>query len=148
MIWNWALVILGALLVLIEASLGGFAGFDLVLVGSACIIGGGIGLALGQATTGFIAAGVLCVAYVAVGRRWVRHRLHTRETASNADALIGQRGIVIERVARHDAGQVKISGEIWRAVPVAGATDDFDAGAEVTVAAVNGVTVEVKSNAG
>ena len=31
--WNWALVVVGALLVLIEVALGGFAGFDLVLIG-------------------------------------------------------------------------------------------------------------------
>jgi membrane protein implicated in regulation of membrane protease activity len=144
MIWNWVLMILGALMVLIEVSLGGFAGFDLVLVGSAFIIGGGIGLVFGQALMGYIVAAGLCVAYIAVGRRWLRHRLHTRDTVSNADALIGQRALVTERVGRHDAGQVKISGEVWRAIPAAGAGDTFDAGTEVTVTAVNGVTVEVQ----
>ncbi len=29
--WSWLLVVLGAVMVLIEVALGGFAGFDLVL---------------------------------------------------------------------------------------------------------------------
>src|SRR5206468_3483705 len=43
--WNWVLVVAGALLVLLEVALGGFAGFDLVLIGSAFVIGGLLGLA-------------------------------------------------------------------------------------------------------
>jgi membrane protein implicated in regulation of membrane protease activity len=87
---------------------------------------------------------VLCVAYIVVGRKWVRRRLHTRETASNTDALVGQRGLVMESVGRHAAGQVKIDGQLWRAVPAAGAGDTIEAGREVTVTGVNGVTVEVQ----
>ncbi len=44
--WNWALIVAGALLILVEVALGGFAGFDLVLIGSAFLLGGGIGLVL------------------------------------------------------------------------------------------------------
>jgi membrane protein implicated in regulation of membrane protease activity len=142
--WNWLLVIGGALLILIEISLGGFAGFDLVLIGSAFVLGGGAGMALGSATAGYIISAILCVAYIVVGRKWVRHRLHTRETPSNADALIGKRGMVMEKVGRHVAGQVKIGGEVWRAVPAEDAGEVIEAGAEVTVSRVDGVTVEVK----
>jgi hypothetical protein len=41
--WNWVLLIGGACLVLLEVALGGFAGFDMVLVGSAFMIGGAVG---------------------------------------------------------------------------------------------------------
>jgi membrane protein implicated in regulation of membrane protease activity len=141
---SWLLIIVGALLILMEIALGGFAGFDLVLIGSAFVIGGGIGMALGNPMAGYMAAAILCVAYIVIGRRWVRHRLRTGDTASNTDALIGQRGLVLQRVARHDAGQVKVAGEIWRARPAEGASDSIEPGAEVTVIAVDGVTVEVQ----
>ena len=42
--WSWALLLAGAGLILVEVALGGFAGFDLVLIGSAFLVGGGIGL--------------------------------------------------------------------------------------------------------
>jgi membrane protein implicated in regulation of membrane protease activity len=142
--WNWLLVIGGAVLILIEIALGGFAGFDLVLIGSAFVIGGGLGMALGSPIAGYVLSAVLCVTYIVVGRKWVRRRLHTRETASNTDALVGQRGLVTERVGRHAAGQVKVDGQLWRATPAAGAGDTIEAGTEVTVTGVNGVTVEVK----
>lgn len=142
--WNWLLVIGGAVLILIEIALGGFAGFDLVLIGSAFVIGGGLGMAVGSPIAGYVLSAVLCVAYIVVGRKWVRSRLHTRETASNTDALVGQRGLVMEAVGRHAAGQVKIDGQLWRAVPAAGAGETIEAGREVTVTGVNGVTVEVQ----
>ena len=41
--WNWLLIISGALLILLEVALGGFAGFDLVLIGSAFMVGGAVG---------------------------------------------------------------------------------------------------------
>ncbi len=142
--WNWLLVIGGAVLILIEVGLGGFAGFDMVLIGSAFVIGGGAGMALGSAIAGYIVSAVLCVLYILIGRNWVRHRLHVQEAPSNADALIGRHGMVLQRVGRHAAGQVKIDGEIWRARPAVGAGETIETGTEVTVTAVDGVTVEVK----
>ena len=59
--WNWVLIIVGALMVLVEVALGGFAGFDLVLIGSAFVLGGGLGLALGNPIIGLIVASVLCL---------------------------------------------------------------------------------------
>jgi membrane protein implicated in regulation of membrane protease activity len=141
---NWLLIIVGALLVLVEMALGGFAGFDLVLIGSAFVIGGGLGMALGNPMAGYIIAAALCIAYIVIGRNWVRDRMRTQSAVSNTDALIGQRALVLQRIGRHDAGQVKIDGQIWRATPAAGAGDTFEAGTEVTVASVDGVTVEVK----
>lgn len=144
MIWNWLLVIGGAVLILIEVALGGFAGFDLVLIGSAFVIGGGAGMAVGSPIVGYIVSAVLCVLYILLGRNWVRHRLHVHDKPSNADALIGRHGMVLETLGRHAAGQVKINGEIWRALPAAGAAETIEAGTEVTVTGVDGVTVEVK----
>lgn len=142
--WSWALLIIGALLVLVEVGFGGFAGFDLVLIGSAFVVGGGIGLWTQNSTLGLIIAAVLCLAYIAVGRRWVRARLRHHPMPSNADALLGERAMVLLRVAEHAPGQVKVRDEVWRAVPAPGAGGPFEQGSVVTVEGVDGVTLKVR----
>lgn len=142
--WNWALLLVGALFILVEVALGGFAGFDLVLIGSAFVLGGAIGLAVGNPVAGFLVASVLCLLYIAVGRRWVRARLKTGHTPSNVDALVGRSGLVTVRVAEHEPGQVKVRDEVWRAVPAPGAAAPFEPGRVVIVAGVDGVTLQVR----
>jgi len=141
---NALLIIAGALMVLIEVALGGFAGFDLVLIGSSLILGGAVGLAFGSTPVGFAVAGVLALLYIAVGRGWMRARLHTRRTASNVDALVGRSALVTVRVAEHQAGQVKVGDEVWRAAPAQGVPGPFDPGSTVTVDSVDGVTLLVR----
>jgi len=143
--WNWVIVVVGALLILAEVSLGGFAGFDLVLIGSAFVIGGGIGLAAHSTTTGFIVASALCLLYVAAGRRFVRRRMHTPDVRSNADALLGREGVVLQRIAPHAPGQVKVNDEVWRAAAAAGVLEPIEAGSRVTVSAIDGVTLQVRN---
>lgn len=142
--WNWVLIVAGALLVLVEVLLGGFAGFDLVLIGSSFSIGGAIGLWTGNTTLGFLIAAVLCLLYIAIGRRWMRKRMQHGPVPSNADAVIGQRALVLASLSEHHAGQVKVSGEVWRALPAAGDAGPIESGAEVTVESVDGVTLRVR----
>ena len=142
--WNWLLLVGGALLVLVEVALGGFAGFDLVLIGSAFLLGGGIGMLTHSPANGFVVASALCVGYIAIGRRWVRARLKNRSVPSNTDALLGERGVVTTRVTEHAPGQIKVRDEVWRAVPAPGAGGPFDVGAVVTVEGVDGVTLRVR----
>ena len=142
--WNWLLIAVGALLVLVEVSLGGFAGFDLVLVGSTFVVGGVAGLVLHSATVGYLTASALGLAYIAVGRRIVRERLAvTKGVRSNVDALHGRQGVVQTRVAAHEAGTIKVGDEVWRALPAAGA-GPFEAGSLVTVESVDGVSLHVR----
>jgi membrane protein implicated in regulation of membrane protease activity len=140
--WNWTLVIGGALLVLIEVALGGFAGFDLVLIGSALIVGGGIGLLTGNAAVGFGIASLLAIAYIVFGRRWVRARMRGQHQPSNTDALIGLEAMVVEAVETHRPGQVRVRDELWRAVPASGGP--FSPGTIVRVEGVDGVTLRVR----
>jgi len=142
--WNWVLIIAGALFILVEVAFGGFAGFDLVLIGSAFVLGGGIGLLAHNTMVGLTVAIALCVGYIALGRRWVRARLASRHVPSNADALLGARGMVTVRVAEHAPGQVKVRDEVWRAVPAPGVSGPFEAGVVVTVEGVDGVTLRVR----
>jgi membrane protein implicated in regulation of membrane protease activity len=142
--WNWVLVISGALMILAEVLLGGFTGFDLFLVGSSFLVGGAVGLVMHSVTAGLIATSVLCVLYIAVGRRWVKSRIKGRATSSNVDALIGARGRILVRVADHEPGQVKVRDEVWRAQAAVGAAVPIEPGAEVTVEGVDGVTLKVR----
>lgn len=142
--WNWVLIIGGALLILLEVALGGFAGFDLVLIGSAFVLGGGLGLLTGSAAVGFTVASALCILYILLGRKWVRRRMQPTHTASNTDALIGRPGVITQRVARHAPGQVRVNDEVWRAEPAPGVDQSFEPGAEVTVAGISGVTLQVR----
>ncbi len=141
---DWVLIILGALMILLEVALGGFAGFDLVLIGSAFVIGGSLGLLMANTGLGFVTASVLCILYIAVGRRFVRARMHTRPIPSNIDAVLGRKGTVLQRIAAHAPGQVRVNDEVWRAEVAPDAPGPFEAGAVVTVAGVNGVTLQVR----
>jgi membrane protein implicated in regulation of membrane protease activity len=143
--WNWVLVIAGALLVLVEVAFGGFAGFDLILIGSAFLAGGAVGFVLHNPSLGLIVASILCALYIVVGRRWVRARFgRTTTVASNVDAVLGRQGVVVQRVAPHEAGQVRVGDEVWRAevAPESGAS--FEPGTLVVVAGVSGVTLQVR----
>ena len=142
--WSWVLVVAGAVMILVEVLLGGFAGFDLVLIGSSFVLGGALGLLTHSAAAGFVTASVLCVAYIVAGRRWVRARLKRPGLASNTDALIGQRGMVKQAVSAHQPGQVSLRGEVWRAVPAAGEPGALESGTEVVVEGVDGVTLSVR----
>jgi membrane protein implicated in regulation of membrane protease activity len=142
--WNWGLLVTGALFILVEVAFGGFAGFDLVLIGSAFVLGGAIGLWTHNTALGLIVAAVLCAGYIVAGRRWVRTRLKQRSVPSNADALMGERAMVMVRVAEHAPGQVKVRDEVWRAVPAPGVSGPFEQGAVVTVEGVDGVTLRVR----
>ena len=142
--WNWVLVVAGAVMVLIEAALGGFAGFDLVLIGSSFVLGGALGLLTHSAAAGFVTASVLCVLYIAAGRRWVRARLKRPGLASNTDALIGQHALVKQTLSAHQPGQVSLRGEVWRACPAADEPGPLEPGTEVMVEGVDGVTLSVR----
>ena len=142
--WGWVLIISGALLILIEVALGGFAGFDLVLIGSAFMIGGALGKWTHDPRLGLIVASVLCGVYILAGRRWVRSKLKVRHTASNADAVLGKPGLVTERIDTHHAGQVKVRDEVWRALPASGVAVPIEPGTEVTVDGLDGVTLLVR----
>jgi len=142
--WNWALLIGGALLILVEVGLGGFAGFDLVLIGSAFMLGGLVGLWTDNTNLAWIVAAVLCLAYLLAGRRWVRRNLSVKSVPSNADALLGQSGVVTTRIQTHEFGRVRIQSEEWLAAPAPGVTGPIEPGTVVTVEAVDGVTLKVR----
>ncbi len=66
-----------------------------------------------------------------------------QEVKTNADALVGRRAIVTERIEGElHAGRVKIDGDDWKAVSTD--TEPIEAGATVEVTAINSVILTVK----
>jgi membrane protein implicated in regulation of membrane protease activity len=140
---NWALIVLGALMVLLEVVLGAISGFDLLLLGSAVLLGGVIGLVTGSAAVGVATAGILALLYLFVGRRRVRGRLNRPSIPSNTDALLGRNVRVVERITADHPGRVKFEGEEWRAHVEGPLHDPIEPGETVRVSRIDGVTMFV-----
>lgn len=136
---SWILIYLGLGAVLLELVLGVATGFDLILVGSSLIIGGIVGNLLNNWQIGLVVSIILATLYMAVGRKLVKHSLAIATHKTNIDTLVGKTAHVIKDIHVHQAGQVKIGSEIWRAE----ALTEISKGKKVTVVSVEGVTVNV-----
>ncbi len=143
---DWLLIVAGALLILLEVLLGAVSGFDFLLIGSALLLGGVLGAVLHQPLVGFVAAGILSLLYVFVGRRHIRGRLRRPGIPSNIDALYGKTVVVVEEPTEHRAGRVRHEGEEWRALLDGSrtpATIPLSPGSKAQITRVDGVTVYV-----
>jgi membrane protein implicated in regulation of membrane protease activity len=83
------------------------------------------------------------VGLLALIRPSMVHRLHAGPTLrTGAEALIGQRGFVVEPLSHIAPGRVKIGGEVWTAKPY-DEDDQIEAGAAVDVVSIKGATAYV-----
>jgi membrane protein implicated in regulation of membrane protease activity len=140
-LWLWLIfVIVGLLLVLLELIIGVETGLDLVFIGSAFIIGGLVTWPLHSWILAVVVTGIICVAYVALGRRYVHRWTATRKSRTNIDAIIGRGGIVLRDISKNSDGLVKVGTEKWRAR----AEEAIKEGDEVVVNSVSGVTLIVE----
>ena len=139
--WLWLVfVIAGLLLVLLELIVGVETGFDLVVIGSAFILGGLVTWPFHSWLLTIIVTSIICVAYVALGRRYVHRWTMVSRAKTNIDAIIGRQGIVLKSIARNVDGLVKVGNEQWRAR----AEEDIKKGEEIVVTSVSGVTLIVE----
>lgn len=144
-LWLWLVfVIVGLLFVLLELIVGVETGLDLVVIGSAFIIGGLVTWPFHSWLLTVIVTSIICVAYVALGRRYVHRWTTVSKAKTNIDAIIGRQGIVLRSIARNADGLVKIGNEQWRAR----AEEDIKKGEEIVVTSVSGVTLIVKKTKG
>jgi membrane protein implicated in regulation of membrane protease activity len=87
----------------------------------------------------FVVVSFLLVVLV---RPAVKQRLTpARELPTGIEALAGKSALVLDRVA-HDAGQVKLDGQVWTARPLNDG-DVYEAGESVTVMRIDGATAVV-----
>ncbi len=139
--WLWLIfVIAGLFFVLLELIVGVETGLDLVFIGSVFIIGGLATWPSHSWVLTVIVIGVICVAYVALGRRYVHRWTAVSKAKTNIDAIIGRQGIVLKSIAKNVDGLVKVGYEQWRAR----AEEDIEEGDEIVVTSVSGVTLIVE----
>ena len=140
-LWLWLVfVIVGLLLVLLELIVGMETGLDMVFIGSAFILGGLATWLSHSWLLTVIVTSVICIAYVALGRRYVHRWTAVSKTKTNIDAIIGKKGIVLKSIASNIDGLVKVGNEEWRAR----AEEEISEEDEITVTGVRGVTLIVE----
>jgi len=143
--WLWLVfVIVGLLFVLLELIVGVETGFDLVFTGSAFILGGLVTWPFHSWLLTVVVTSIICVAYVALGRRYVHRWTTVSKAKTNIDAIIGRQGIVLKSIAKNVDGLVKVGNEQWRAR----AEEDIKKGEEIVVTSVSGVTLIVEKTKG
>ena len=117
-------------LVLLMLAMGALVGMVTALLGAGAAVSA-------------IAAAIASVACLALVRPTLVKRLHTGpELSLGHGKLVGQQGIVTERITAFDAGQVKLGGEIWTARPY-DETLIIEPGSTVEVLEIRGATAYV-----
>jgi membrane protein implicated in regulation of membrane protease activity len=117
-------------LILAMLALGALVGMITALLGA------GIGVSA-------IAAALASVACLALVRPALVKRLHSGpELSLGHGKLVGQQGIVTERITGLEAGRIKLSGEIWSAKPY-DETLTIEPGNTVEVLEIRGATAYV-----
>jgi membrane-bound ClpP family serine protease len=142
-----ALLVLGAVLLVIEAHLPTYGVVGLAGVGALAtaivlaVTASGGSLVLGLALTVPMAAAAGGVGFVAAHKALAVNR---RRARCGAEGLIGHVGVV--RRPFEPLGQVFVDGALWRARPSPGAEDEppADTGERVIVERVQGLTLSVR----
>jgi membrane protein implicated in regulation of membrane protease activity len=135
---------IGLVMILLELLMGAFTGFDLVFLGSAFIIGGLISWPFHSWILALVLTMIICLAYIALGRRYVHRWSAVKKEITNIDAIIGLKGIVLQGISLGNAGLVKVGNEEWRAK----AETEIEQGAPIKVIGISGVTLSVEKYKG
>ncbi len=120
--------------------IGVATGFDLLLLGLIFIISGTLGLLTNSLTISLVSITILSFLYLLLGRKMIKSKLSIATHSTNVDNIIGKSGLVIKKISKNKAGQVKVEGEVWRAL----GSEEIDEGREVVVQSVSGVTLKVE----
>jgi membrane protein implicated in regulation of membrane protease activity len=143
--WAWLIFLcIGLALVLLELIIGIDTGLDLVFIGSAFILSGLITIAFQAWVWTALIAGIICILYLFLGRRYIHKRMAFATEKTNIDTIIGKKGVVLEDITRNNYGLVKVGMEQWRA----GSEEEIQKGEEITVTGISGVTLSVKKETG
>jgi membrane protein implicated in regulation of membrane protease activity len=141
--WLWLVfLVAGVALAALELLVGVDTGLDLVFIGSAFLVGGFAGWLADSWEVVVLGTGVICVVYIAVGRRYVHRWTAVAKERTNVDAVIGLKGTVLKAIAANGDGIVRVGNEEWRAR----SAEDVSAGAEITVTSIRGVTLTVEKS--
>ncbi len=138
--WLWFLVGLGLLIVEMVVPGGLFALFFGV---AALVVGAltGLGVA-GPPWIQWALFSMLTLVALGLLRRRLRDRLTARQPAA-IDSMVGESATLLEPIAPGATGRAELRGSSWNAKNI-GATG-LEAGQRVQVAAVDGLTLSVRS---
>ncbi len=78
---------------------------------------------------------------IGITRPLAKKRLNAKTERTNVDALIGQTGMVEEKITQYRPGQVRADGKIWTAACTSG---EIEKGAIVIIKSIKGVTIMVE----
>jgi inner membrane protein len=135
---------IGLVMILLELVMGVFTGFDFVFLGSAFIIGGLIAWPFHSWILALVLTMIICLAYIALGRRYVHRWAAGKKEITNIDRIIGLKGIVLQPISLSNTGLVKVGNEEWRAR----AETAIEQGAMIKVIGIIGVTLSVEKYKG
>jgi inner membrane protein len=139
--WFWlVIIIIGLLLVLLELAVGIETGLDLVFIGSAFVAGGLITWPFSSWVITVIVTSIICIAYIALGRRYIHRLTAVQKYQTNVDAIIGRTGVVLKPIEKNVDGIVKVDNEEWKAR----AGVNINPGEQITVLEIKGVTLIVE----
>jgi membrane protein implicated in regulation of membrane protease activity len=131
-------LVAGLLLIAAEVISGDFV---LIMLGVGALVAGGFA-ALGVSVWLQVAAlAGTSMALIALARPIIKRRLHTAQVATNTEALIGDKAVVVTRVDAN-GGKIKLRGELWSARPF-NETDVLEPGQAVMVMKISGATAVV-----
>lgn len=143
----FGITVSAAILWIIAAAL--FAIIEAVTFGLVCIwfAGGAVGAAvaamLGAPFIVQIAVFlIVSIVLLAITRPIAKKRLNDKTEKTNVDALIGQTGIVEEKITQYKSGQVRADGKVWTA---ACETGEIEKGSIVVIKSIKGVTITVEA---
>lgn len=136
---NYLLVILGIVAIVVEIIIGAATGFDLLIIGVIFILSGGAGVVTANFSVALVSIVILSFLYIFIGRQFIRNKLSIATKKTNTDNLLGMKGVVTKEITSQKAGQVKVDGEVWRAV----AHKKIEVGTTIIVNSVSGITLDV-----
>jgi membrane protein implicated in regulation of membrane protease activity len=143
--WIWLIFVsIGLIMILVELFLGIDTGLDMVFIGSAFIIGGLVTWPTHSWIAALIVTLVICILYLALGRRFVHRWTATRKERTNVDSIIDRKGIALVDISPGAHGRVKVGNEEWRAI----AEQTIEKDEVIIVKSVNGVTLSVEKYEG
>jgi inner membrane protein len=131
---------IGLVMILLELLMGMFTGFDLVFLGSAFIIGGLISWPFHSWMLALVITMIICLAYIALGRKYVHRWSAVKKEITNIDRIVGLKGVVLQDISLNKTGLVKVGNEEWRAR----AETAIEQGAVIKVIGISGVTLSVE----
>lgn len=136
-LWSiWIIVAVVLMIVELTTTIGIFGSISAGFLVAALLAA--LGFSLEIQLAGLVIVGVIALF---LARHFIpRQGEPAPEQKTNVDALVGQRGVVLEEVSR-DGGRIKLAGEEWSARSYA---DAFPVGEEVVVTRIDGAIAVIE----